>query len=982
MAKTENRNAVIYINGVEVNNTLGSIEKHARSLRNEIKHLTRGTDEYNAKVKELQATNKIINEHREKVSGVNKVWGEIKSQIRGAGAVLMAFLGGQAILNGFRNMIQRLGEIDDKLADVAKTTGLSRQELTKLDKELRTLNTRSSRTQLLDLAKEAGKLGYDSVADIKRFVEEADQINIALGEDLGEGAITQIGKLANIFKTNLLNIGSALNEVGAAGIASESWQVDYLSRLAGIAETANLSLPDLLGYGATLESMGQTAEVSGTALNQFFLEFIGNTEEFGRIAGFAEGELKTLIGEQGTNAGFVAFLEKLKQSSTGTEDLIQKLDAIGVDGARASNVLLTLANNTGEIAKQQEIANKAFQDGTSITEEFNRKQESFGATLARLQKWLAGVFLNNALAEGVRNMVTGITNMVSPIKTVNEQLEEERLRLNTLVLSITNHNTSQATRVAAIEELKKSYPQFIELVDIETASNEQLFTALNKVNAEYAKQILIQRKGQELADQAEKQADALDKVMELEDKYSNASARIKDLTGLIQRADETSAQFSKRVFDAMTQMANSSKGHSQAYLNLKKAYDDLNGATTALIPAQKSLNAENDKFNNLLNEQTVLKQKLLGGSDGPNGPDAKDAPAGWFGDPGDPNSGGNGKSLNDNLKEYNTNLKETGNIAEDIRQQVFLLTADESTKALYELDKFFEELIITATAAGLTENEIGKIYDIWTAKALELEEQLKQTTQAAVKMFAGVEGGGSKGLKTAAEQQRASTEEQVENTILLRQEQENYLNAIIKTGAAAIQNAQNEKEAIAGVLNAIREAIKQRIMEAIASAISSVLATLPFPVNIALGMVAGAGAAALFDKFVPQAADGGYFADVVGRQDGRSYRAQVNQRFMGGYATQPMLVGEAGAEYTIPSYLMRNPYVLNVVDQLEGMRKGQTNSEPVPSANSDLSPLYDLVRELIAVSKKNKYVIMPDQTIKKFQERQAELDKFSQKRVR
>lgn len=958
MAQTEKRNAVIYINGVEVNNTMSSIEKHARSLRNEIAHLTRGTDEYNKKVDELKATNKIIAGHRDNISGINRAWAEVKAQLKGAGAVMMAYLGGQAIIGGFRNLISKLGELDDALMDVAKTTGLSRNQLTELDKQLRTIKTRSSRMELLDLAKEAGKLGYNSVADIKRFVEQADKINVALGEDLGEGAITQIGKLANIFETDMLRIGSALNEVGAAGIASESWQVDYLTRLAGIAKTANLSLPDLLGYGAALEANGQTAEVSGTSLNQFFIDFIKNTEAFGQAAGFTKGELTKLIDENGTNAGFVAFLEKLKEGAVSSAELINKLDGLGVDGARASNVLLTLANNTSEVSRQQGIANKAFTDGTSITDEFNKKQQSFGATLATLQKWMAGVFMNNQLANGVRNMVTWFTNMVSPMKEVSEQLDEERLRLNSLVLTIANHNLSQEARKRAIDELKSTYPEFIKMVDVEKASNEELLSALKQVNEEYAKQIVIQRKGEEAAAQAQKQADALEKVIEQTNKYATASAQLKDALGLVQKAEESNQQFYDRVAKTVGALDQNDK----RYYKSAKALEQLQYGVTGMYAAEKQLNIETKKFNDLLSAQNTLREKLLG-------PSTSDKIV-------NPITGGDIVAENTELDtmsksidKISSAIDDTSSKAEDIRQEIFLLMADDATKAMYDLDKFFEDLIIRAQQYGIPTEAL---YELWTQKSLELENQLKSTGDAAHEVFKKMSGTGGSNFKDnqdAAQAKRDSINAETEATIKLREEHEKYVESLFQAGAAAVENAETQQDAIKAVINAIREAIKQRIMEAIATTVGKALAELPFPLNVALATAAGAAATTLFDKLVPQAADGGYYTDVVGRQNGQKYRAQVNQRFMGGYAHQPMLVGEAGAEYTIPSFLMKNPYVVSMVDSIEGMRKGQSSNNSNNPVGIDLTEVIGRMDVMIQQMKEGKNVVMPDQTIKEFQKR-------------
>lgn len=967
MAGGEKRNAIIYINGVEVNNTLSSITNHAKKLRGEIQHLTVDTEAYNSKVKELQATNKIIATHKDNIAGVSKVWANIKSQITGAGAVLLAFLGGQALINGFNNMIQRLGALDDQLADIAKTTGLGNRELQQLDKELRTISTRTSRTELLDLAKEAGKLGYNSVADIKRFVEQADQINVALGEDLGDGAITEIGKLANIFKTEMKNIGSTLNEVAAEGIASEGWQVDYLSRLAGIAETARLSLPDLEGYGAALESMGQTSEVSGTALSQFFIQFISNTEEFGKTVGFAKGELTSLLNSEGTNAAFLAFLDKLKSGSTSTADLIHKLEDMGIDGARASNVLLTLANNTGEVSRQQGIANKAFQEGTSITEEFNRKQESFGATISRLQKWLAGVFLNNALANGVRNMVTWMTNLVSPVKTVNQQLENERLRLNELVLSLANHNTSQEMRKVVIEELKNSYPEFIKLVDIEKASTDELYVALNKLNAEYAKKIVIQRKGEEAANQAQKQADAIQRMLDAESKYAAAAAKVKDITGLMQRADETNRDFYERV---AKEAALLDKNEDKRAYKARVALKQLELGMTGIIPAEKQLNEETKKYNSLLTEQQILQDKLLGKQN-------TSIPT----DPGKKNE--DGSTPISNLSDYNDKLDETAKklkaIAdkEDVRQQVFLALADDRTKAAAELDAFWEDLINNARIYGL---ETDALYDKWEEQYFALMKKIDAEEAAAKKVFSGDLSGGSQAQKAAvkaASDRREQINQETDATVKLREEREKYVESLVMAGAAAVSNAQTEKEAIHAVINSIREAIKQRILEAVAGAIAQALVSVPFPLNLVIGTAAGAGAQALFDKLVPQAADGGYRMDVVGMQTGRRYNAQVNQRFSGGYVTQPMLVGEHGAEYTVPNYLMQNPYTIRLVDQLEGIRTGRgTGTQGDKIDFTEVIGKMDEILKLMQEGKTN-YVVMPDQTITEFNKRLRMLEILS-----
>ena len=119
----------------------------------------------------------------------------------------------------------------------------------------------------------AGKLGISGSENIKNFVKQADQIKVALGEDLGDDAILQIGKIAEAFKTEMINIGSAINSVGSNSMAQEQFLVDFTSRMQGTGVTANIAAADLIGYGATLDSLGLQAEMSATALNKFFIDF-------------------------------------------------------------------------------------------------------------------------------------------------------------------------------------------------------------------------------------------------------------------------------------------------------------------------------------------------------------------------------------------------------------------------------------------------------------------------------------------------------------------------------------------------------------------------------------------------------------------------------------------------------------------------------------------------------------------------------------
>lgn len=292
-------------------------------------------------------------------------------------------------------------EYDDKLADVMKTTGLTKNETELLSKSLRRIDTRTSQNELLDLARVAGKLGLSDKVDVEGFVRAADKINVALSEDLGgnaEEALNQVGKLVDIFnikqqfgiENSMIRVGSTINELGAASTANEGYIVEFTKRLAGVAPSANISIQNVMGYGATLDQFGQQCETAGTAMSQAITGMFKRTEVYARIANMSLKDFTELL-NQDANAAFIAFLKGLKNNNAGMVDLVKNLNDLKMDGTRSVQIIGALAENVDALEQQQKLANKAFSDGTSIIDEFNTKNNTAQARYEKFQKTLQNI---------------------------------------------------------------------------------------------------------------------------------------------------------------------------------------------------------------------------------------------------------------------------------------------------------------------------------------------------------------------------------------------------------------------------------------------------------------------------------------------------------------------------------------------------------------------------------------------------------------
>lgn len=438
----------------------------AQKLNRELKTMSEQDPNFDKIKSQSIAANKAVSDYGVSMGKLKSSFKEFASE---AGKIATGvFIGStvqagiEYVVSGIQGAIKGQKDLARELTNISKVTGLTDSEVRTLNKSLKDLDTATPSKRLRELAVEAGKLGITGVENIRKFVKEADIINVALGEDLGADAVSNIQKLSSIYKTEMLNIGSALNDIEQKSSASATFQVDFLSRLAGVAQTAQLSSDAVLGYGSALEQLKQPVEASSTALNTFFIEFVRDTEKFGASAGFARGELSKLLSEKGTNEAFLQFLTRIKEGSASSQELLGKLQAMGIDGARGASTFLALANNIELVKNQQLIANDAIKNGTSITQEYNRVNNDLSSNLDKAGKKIAAFFapLGSALGSmlgklfestktatdlfneqdsKVKNLTTSLNPLLEKyeaLKGKTNRTKEEQLELNATIQDI------------------------------------------------------------------------------------------------------------------------------------------------------------------------------------------------------------------------------------------------------------------------------------------------------------------------------------------------------------------------------------------------------------------------------------------------------------------------------------------------------------------------------------------------------------------
>lgn len=421
-----------------------------KRLSVEVKKASRDTDKHKIALEQYNRVTKEVNKAQgEMNSKIGTSGGFFSSMANGFNKYFNVAVAGIAAITGmslaFRKVAEDVAHMDDVYSDVMKTTGLTREQVEGLNAEIKKMDTRTSREDLNKLATEAGKLGIEGTKNILDFVDAGNQIKVALGEDLGEDAIKSVGKMVGVFqnstkqlqgiglKEQMLAVGSAINQLGASSSASEDYLVQFAGRLGGVSKQANISMASILGFASALDQDMQQVEMSATALQQFIMKLMGDPAKFAKLAGLNVKEFVSLLNVD-TNAAIKKVLTALNDKG-GFAALIPIFQEMGLDGARATGVLSAMAGSIDKIDAAQKIANQSMAEGTSITKEYNTKNENLAAKLDKAKK----AFFETSLELGERlnpmllKSVSGTTYLIKGLVELPKWLNQNKF----LIISLT-----------------------------------------------------------------------------------------------------------------------------------------------------------------------------------------------------------------------------------------------------------------------------------------------------------------------------------------------------------------------------------------------------------------------------------------------------------------------------------------------------------------------------------------------------------------
>jgi TP901 family phage tail tape measure protein len=965
--KTNNTTSTVtlVINGQGAQTSLKEVGAAVSALTQKLRAMKEADDPkaYKELIAQKQAVTAEYRKQKEAIGEVRSTWSKFKTEFS---QIATGVVGGNVLTFALQKLVQFIPgainhsmKLKDELADVAKTTNMTDSEVEELNKTLKTFSTRTTTSELRQLAAVGGQFGV-AKEQIDEFVGAADKIGVAIGDQFGgvEAAAQQTLLLRNILgdiksdkiDQDLLRIGNGLNVLEADGAATAPVMADLTSRMGGVLNVMGVAAKNTMGMSATLQELNVTAERGGTAVVEIFQRMTTESATFAKVAGMPLKEYEALIRKDIWGA-FQLYLQGLQKVSGDNIAFNKVLEQSKLTGSGVSEVLGKLSSNMTMLNQKTALAGEALQNTDSIMGEFEKRNHALALGLKNLSEWWNGLMYSDGVQKFLEGGVKLLNFMLGLNKAGNEvraMFEAQRAsvrglekdvqplleKFNTLVLT-TNKNAAQQKELKditqkiaqAVPEAVTAWDKYGNALDINTVKLREFIVmqrrALEEQKKQVAQQIATEIKGQEM-------------------RMRDASATLNRGTKITIPMNNTGQVIERKLTnEEMKQLQQSAASAKEEVQKLKREYLDLMG-----------IGSVNDRRNERLGRSgkpsnaDVTPITLPGVTDGTKDKakkekKKKDAPEMGitFGDL-QATIDGEVEAWNAIYEEVEKERKKAAKEAEEIRKKEL----EESEAYLKEhYEKRFADL-----AAQEANNLIST--DDYNSQRLSLEEEFL-TAQISVKEAYGEKVGELEAKLTdnQAEQNRRRYESAVKFDEMMKRSQEAVQDARLEAyaqGVGALKNFVDESSglfkalfvaekaiAIAQVLiNLQREIASYYAVAApLGPAGMAIASTQAVAAKIRAGTSVGVIAAQSIAQLLPKKAIGGYTdMNTLAMDNSGQPEGFTNGPTLFNLGARSFIGGEAGKEYVISNPMLQNPVIANFAAMLEMYRKGQ----PLPTGGA------------------------------------------------
>lgn len=471
----------------------------AERLKNELQRMSMKQGEYNEKAMKLRTVQgqieKIEKSWKNHTSALANAYSRLKSYV-------LIYVGFQQVVSKMQEATSGIMELSDQMANVRKVTNMSLEGVKMLVDNLQSIDSRTSTAELMQFAEQAGKLGIYSqqgAQGMQQFVEMGERISKTLGEDIGGAeAIASLAKINSILgETNhvmeitgnrstvmrdaLNATGSAILNVGNNSAASYAAIVNYTKRLGAIGSAANLSMPQLIALGGTLDALAMPAEAGSTALAQFIAAIQRNMDGMAKAAHLATDEMRDLIANGKTFDAVQKLLSKVSDGTVSAQDLMDAMTGRSRTNVNIRSVITLLSNNMGLLNEQLRNAKIGFDSAFSneisgnislIANAMRTNAESL-KTINGIDSSALSILTSNDTYMSINYLVSAIRNGMVDIDAFSKSLSGDNYDFDMIKSALTSVTTT-------VGELQKEGKMTAEVFEAMSSSSVSTLSVMEK----------------------------------------------------------------------------------------------------------------------------------------------------------------------------------------------------------------------------------------------------------------------------------------------------------------------------------------------------------------------------------------------------------------------------------------------------------------------------------------------------------------------
>jgi len=364
---------------------------------------------------------------------------------------------------GITEFVEANARASDEVANVAKTANASIPAIRKLQEELKFRDTRTSLVEQLQIAEIGGQLGVVE-KDLASFTKATDIVTVALKDEFGgsvEEVTKQIATLRNVIpglKTDdvgkdILQIGNALNFLSASGNATSPAIADFVNRLSGIAGPLEVGKASLFGLSATLDELGVSAERGATAVQKTLFRIGEAPDKFAQIAGKGADEFRKIV-ETDIVTAFGLVTKGAQESTEKNTEFIRLLGELGIKGSRELEVFGKLGQNFDLLRQRVTEAGQALESTASVQQEFEKKNETFGASIAKVRNAIVNLTVNTDFQDFLLTGINLVADFINALAGLPKLIQENKAEFFALALAVAAFNREAI--IATLASIRQS----------------------------------------------------------------------------------------------------------------------------------------------------------------------------------------------------------------------------------------------------------------------------------------------------------------------------------------------------------------------------------------------------------------------------------------------------------------------------------------------------------------------------------------------